>query len=349
MSDQNNNDVAVEGSKKEGTESKNFINNPGVMAMYDADPFFNIKEEVEVIKKRIEGYVKRLTNDWVPSLATCLFSEKELLEIIYRVRETFWMQPLLVHTSGDITVVGDIHGQFEDLIALLNYNGYPPKTRYIFLGDYVDRGPFSIEVITLLFSLKILYPEDIILLRGNHESRPVNTQYGFLSECKKRYSIHLYDIFQTAFANMPFSALIEKKILCMHGGISEDLTEFEQFDQIERPCDIPDLGLLADLTWADPDSNIDQYDESPRGAARVFGSTALKQFMNILNIDLVVRAHQMVQEGFEFFGDKKLVTIFSAPHYTGQFNNNSAVMKVSKDLKCSFIIFKPLDPSSDDL
>uniref|UniRef100_A0A0K0F5Q6 Serine/threonine-protein phosphatase n=1 Tax=Strongyloides venezuelensis TaxID=75913 RepID=A0A0K0F5Q6_STRVS len=342
-------EVAVEPPKKESSDNKNPINSPTVLAMYDADPFYNLKEDVEVIKKRIEGFIKRLTDDWTPSLATCIFSEKELLEIIYRARETFWTQPLLIHTPADITVVGDIHGQFEDLIALLNYNGYPPKSRYLFLGDYVDRGPFSIEVIILLFSLKILYPDDIILLRGNHESRPVNTQYGFLSECKKRYSVHLYDIFQTAFANMPFCGLIEKKILCMHGGISEDLTEFEQFDQIERPCDIPDLGLMADLTWADPDPNIDQYDESPRGAARVFGSTALKQFMNTLQIDLVVRAHQMIQDGFEFFGDKKLVTIFSAPHYTGQFNNNSAVMKVSKDLKCSFIIFKPLDGNSEDL
>uniref|UniRef100_A0A0N4ZNA7 Serine/threonine-protein phosphatase n=1 Tax=Parastrongyloides trichosuri TaxID=131310 RepID=A0A0N4ZNA7_PARTI len=349
MVDLSNNEVIVEASKKDGQDNKNPINSPAVMAMYDADPFYNLKEEADVIKKRMEGFIKRLTDDWTPSLATCIFAEKELLEIVYRARETFWMQPLLIHVPADVTIVGDIHGQFEDLIALFNYNGYPPKTKYVFLGDYVDRGPFSLEVITLLFALKILYPDDITLLRGNHESRPVNTQYGFLSECKKRYSVHLYDIFQTAFANMPFCALVEKKILCMHGGISEDLTEFEQFDQIERPCDIPDLGLLADLTWADPDPNIDQYDESPRGASRVFGAAALRNFVNTLHIDLIVRAHQMVQEGFEFFCDKKLVTIFSAPHYTGQFTNNSAVMKISKDLKCSFLIFKPLDPHSEEL
>lgn len=106
--------------------------------------------------------------------------------------------------------------------------GFPPQSKYIFLGDYVDRGPFSIEVLMLLFAYKILYPEEVTLLRGNHESRPVNMQYGFFLECKRRYSPVLYEHFQYAFYCMPFCARVEKRILCMHGGISEDLTDFKQ-------------------------------------------------------------------------------------------------------------------------
>lgn len=145
---------------------------------------------------------------------------------------------------------------------------------------------------------------------------------------------------------MPLCARVDKRILCMHGGISEELYDFSQLDKIERPCDIPDIGVIADLTWADPDGSIQTYDESPRGAARIFGPQALKAFCKMHKLDLIVRAHQVVQDGYEFFGDRRLVTIFSAPHYCGQFDNSAAVMTIkkdgaTKDLVINFTIHKP--------
>lgn len=103
-------------------------------------------------------------------------------------------------------------------------------------------------------------------------------------------------------------------------------------DKIERPCDVPDLGILADLTWADPDPDVQGFEESPRGAARIFGPDALRAFCDQLGVELVVRAHQVVNDGFEFFADRKLVTIFSAPLYCQAFNNNASVLHVSKDM-----------------
>ncbi|VDM99204.1 unnamed protein product, partial [Thelazia callipaeda] len=280
------------------------------------------------VKAWLQTVVDKLTKEWKPSKCQSLFTESELIELCYRAREMFWMQPTLIDLNPPIHVVGDIHGQFEDLIALFTLNGFPPDVQYLFLGDYVDRGPFSLEVAVLLFAYKVLYPDLVTLLRGNHESRPVNKQYGFYMECT-RYSVVLYECFQFAFYCMPFCARIDKRILCMHGGISEGLTNFAQ---IERPCDVPDMGILADLTWADPDPGVSGYEESPRGAASIFGKDALKSFCNNLGLELVIRAHQVVQEGYEFFGDRQLVTIFSAPNYCGQFNNAACVMKISKDL-----------------
>lgn len=161
----------MESTKTVKEDEKTPINTPEILAMYNEEEFFTKRENPNEIKNRIEGYIKRLSEDWKPALATCLFSEKELLEIVYRAREAFWMQPILVEVSTDVTVVGDIHGQFEDLLAMFHYNGYPPDIKYIFLGDYVDRGPFQLEVMIILFCFKILYPDDITLLRGNHESR----------------------------------------------------------------------------------------------------------------------------------------------------------------------------------
>lgn len=180
--------------------------------------------------------------------------------------------------EAPIKICGDLHGQFEDLLALFELNGWPPESRYLFLGDYVDRGPFSVEVISLLFALTVLYPTKVYLLRGNHESRPVNMQYGFFMECKKRYSVKLYETFQTAFYCMPLFAVVSRRIICMHGGISEDLHHLNQIDRIERPCDIPEVGVIADLTWADPDANVKYYGESPRGAGRSFGVDAVNRW-----------------------------------------------------------------------
>jgi len=306
-------------------------------------PISNAMREVQAkkVKKWLQTIIDRLTTQWSAKKCQSLFSESELAELCYRARETFWMQPVMVEVTAPVNVCGDIHGQYEDLINLFRLNGFPPDKKYLFLGDYVDRGPFSIEVITLLFAYKVMYPDDIILLRGNHESRSVNMQYGFFLECRKRYSLNLYECFQYAFYCMPFFARIEKRILCMHGGISEDLRDFRQMDKIERPCDIPDLGILADLTWADPDPAIAGYDESPRGAARIFGPDALKSFCKKLGLELVVRAHQVVNEGYEFFGDRHLVTIFSAPNYCNQFENSASILTISKDLACSFMILRP--------
>ncbi|CAG9540021.1 unnamed protein product [Cercopithifilaria johnstoni] len=180
------------------------------------------------VKAWIQTVVDKLTKEWEPAKCQSLFTESELIELCYRAREMFWMQPPLIELNPPINILGDIHGQFEDLIALFTLNGFPPNKKYLFLGDYVDRGPYSLEVIVLLFAYKVLYPDTVTLLRGNHESRPVNKQYGFYVECTRRYSVVLYECFQFAFYCMPFCARISKTIMCMHGGISESLVNFSQ-------------------------------------------------------------------------------------------------------------------------
>ncbi|KAF1759988.1 hypothetical protein GCK72_008233 [Caenorhabditis remanei] len=278
---------------------------------------------------------------WTPPLCQKLFTEKELIELCYRARENFWKSNVKLELCAPVKICGDIHGQYEDLLALLELNGWPPETKYLFLGDYVDRGPFSIECISILFAYQILYPDKVFLLRGNHESRPVNMQYGFFLECRKRYSNALYDAFQLAFYCMPLCAVVSDKIICMHGGISEDLVDLKQLEKVERPCDIPDIGVIADLTWADPDPNVQMYAESLRGAGRIFGAEAVKKFLKLHNLELIVRAHQVVNDGYEFFADRQLVTVFSAPFYCGQMDNAAAVMTVDEELSCSFTIMRP--------
>lgn len=288
----------------------------------------------------LNNLIERLKG-WTPKHCQKMFSERELIELCYRARENFWKNNVKLEIKAPVKICGDIHGQYEDLLALLELNGWPPETTYLFLGDYVDRGPFSIEVISLLFAYQLLHPDKVFLLRGNHESRPVNMQYGFFLECRKRFSNVLYDAFQMAFYCMPLCAVINEKIICMHGGISEDLVDLKQLDKVERPCDIPDIGVIADLTWADPDEKIQMYAESNRGAGRVFGAEAVKKFLAVHNLELIVRAHQVVNDGYEFFAARQLVTIFSAPFYCGQMDNAAAVMTIDEELVCSFTVMRP--------
>ncbi len=192
-----------------------------------------------------------------PPGTLCSLAENEIKMLCQRLRPLLLQQPMLLELEAPIKICGDVHGQFTDLLRLFEYGGFPPSSNYLFLGDYVDRGKQSIETICLLLCYKIKYPENFFLLRGNHESAGINRIYGFYDECKRRYSIKLWKIFSDCFNCFPVSAVVDEKILCMHGGLSPELNEgLFQIADLPRPCDVPDVGLMCDLLWSDPDTSI---------------------------------------------------------------------------------------------
>ena len=268
-------------------------------------------------------------------------TEHEIRQICLSAKEIFLSQPNLLELEAPIKICGDIHGQYSDLLRLFEYGGFPPEANYLFLGDYVDRGKQSLETICLLLAYKIKYPENFFLLRGNHECASINRIYGFYDECKRRYNIRLWKTFTECFNCLPVAAVIDEKILCMHGGISPELKSLAQIKRIPRPCDVPDTGLLCDLLWADTDKDIQGWGENDRGVSYTFGPDVVGEFLMKHDLDLICRAHQVVEDGYEFFAKRQLVTIFSAPNYCGEFDNAGVMMSVDETLMCSFQILKP--------
>ncbi|KAG9443375.1 hypothetical protein H6P81_014715 [Aristolochia fimbriata] len=268
-------------------------------------------------------------------------SESEIRNLCLVAKEIVLTQPNLLELEAPINVCGDIHGQYSDLLRLFECGGFPPESNYLFLGDYVDRGKQSIETICLLLAYKIKFPDNFFLLRGNHECASINRIYGFYDECKRRFSVRLWRIFTDCFNCLPVAAVIDDKILCMHGGLSPELDSLDLIRAIERPVDVPDQGLLCDLLWADPDRDIKGWGENDRGVSFTFGADKVEDFLKKHDLDLICRAHQVVEDGYEFFAERQLVTIFSAPNYCGEFNNAGALMNVDESLLCSFQIIKP--------
>ena len=251
-------------------------------------------------------------------------------------------QPILLELEAPIKICGDIHGQYYDLLRLFEYGGYPPESNYLFLGDYVDRGKQSIEAVCLLLAYKIKFPENFFIIRGNHECASINRIYGFYDECKKRYSIKLWKTFTDCFNCLPVAALLDDKILCMHGGLSSELEKVEQIKNIVRPTDVPEQGLLCDLLWSDPEENKTGFGPNDRGVSVTFNSKVVETFLKNNDLDLICRAHQVVEEGYEFFANRQLVTVFSAPNYCGEFDNSGAMMSIDDNLICSFQILTPM-------
>ncbi|KAG6481285.1 serine/threonine-protein phosphatase PP1-like [Zingiber officinale] len=296
----------------------------------DADVLDDIISRLLEVRKAKPGTLVQLAE-----------SEIHLLCVV--ARGIFLAQPNLLELEAPVKICGDIHGQYSDLLRLFEYGGFPPAANYLFLGDYVDRGKQSLETICLLLAYKIKYPENFFLLRGNHESSSINRIYGFYDECKRRFSVRLWRTFGDCFNCLPVAALVDDKILCMHGGLSPELSRLEQIKSLPRPTDVPEGGLLCDLLWADPGRDAQGWGENDRGVSWTFGADTLTEFLSRLDLDLICRAHQVVEDGYEFFADKQLVTIFSAPNYCGEFDNAGAMMIVDETLTCSFQIFKPAE------
>lgn len=277
-----------------------------------------------------------------PNAKTKLPEETEVKQICQRAGDIFMQQDPLLELEAPIKVVGDIHGQYHDLLRLFDFGGFPPESNYLFLGDYVDRGKQSLEVIILLLVYKCKYPENFFMLRGNHECAAITRIYGFYDECKRRYNIKVWKFFCDVFNKLPFVAIIDDKIFCVHGGLSPEVMNMDQIRKISRPTDVPEVGMVCDFLWADPDLDLSGWAESDRGVSYIFGPDVVKSFLHKHDFDVVVRAHQVVADGYEFFADRKLITLFSAPNYCGEFDNCGAMMEIDAQLACSFKVLKPV-------
>lgn len=268
-------------------------------------------------------------------------SEKDILSLCQKTRQVLLDQPILLELEAPITVVGDVHAQYYDLLRIFESSGFPPEANYIFLGDYIDRGKQGIETFVLLMAYKLKFPENFFLLRGNHECAAITRIYGFYDECKRRFSTRAWKQCCDVFNCLPLAATIDEKIFCVHGGLSPELKKLDQISRIQRPTDVPDIGLLCDLLWADPSEAVKGWQENDRGVSYIFGTDVVNKFSEKHNFDLIIRAHQVVEDGYEFFAKRRLVTIFSAPQYCGEFDNAGAILKVDESLLCSFQVFKP--------
>lgn len=258
--------------------------------------------------------------------------------IIRAASQIFRNEPNLLELPAPATICGDIHGQYYDLLKLLEVGGEPDQTLYLFLGDYVDRGYFSIECLLLLWSYKIRYPFNFFLLRGNHECRHLTEYFTFRTECLKKYSLDLYEACIESFNCLPIACLMNKQFICIHGGVSPELHSLDDIRQMNRFREPPQFGLLCDLLWSDP---LAEYGEEKhaeffshnrtRGCSYFYSFKAVTSFLSRNKLICLVRAHEAQDTGFRMYKQKEgfpsLITLFSAPNYLGLYRNKAAVLK----------------------
>lgn len=263
-----------------------------------------------------------------------LLTVSEIKWICESVREIFAREENIVNISTPVTVAGDIHGQFDDLLELLKTGGKVGDTRYIFLGDYVDRGRHSVQVISLLFLLKLQHPAEITLLRGNHEARSQTQVFGFYDECMRKYGEPLaWKLFTDTFDFMPVAAVVDNRLFCCHGGLSPSARDLDTIRDQERRQELPHTGVLTDLAWSDPEEEQTGWRESPRGAGYTFGQDVTEEWNENNGLDLLIRAHQMVDAGFYWLHSKQALSLFSAPNYMYRCGNTAALLELQPSLQ----------------
>ena len=257
-----------------------------------------------------------------------ILSENQVKALCEKAKEILASESNVQPVKCPVTVCGDIHGQFYDLLELFMIGGDCPTTNYLFMGDYVDRGYFSVEVVSLLLVLKVRYKDRITILRGNHESRQITQVYGFYDECQRKYgNSNVWRIFTDLFDYLPMTALVEDRIFCLHGGLSPSIETLDYARGLDRFDEPPHDGPMCDLVWSDPDDRTG-WGISPRGAGFTFGQDITEKFNHKNGLSFIARAHQLVMDGYQWTHKKGVVTIFSAPNYCYRCGNQAAIMEV---------------------
>lgn len=273
-----------------------------------------------------------------------IISKQMLLLLISNVELIFQSEPIFLDIESPCTIVGDIHGHILDLFRILKTQGLPDKTRYVFLGDLVDRGEFSVETIALVYLLKFLWPQNVFIIRGNHEFDFLASQCGFKKQLLETYyDESVYRHYLSSFSEIPLAIRIDNKMLCVHGGIGPSLFSVKQIASLKKP--IFDFGseLIDPLLWSDPNDSVESFEPSSRGTGFFFSESVLAEFLNLSNLEVLVRAHECVMEGSEAKFHGKLITVFSASNYCGIVKNMSAIIKVTAPMELTSVRFPPLD------
>lgn len=271
--------------------------------------------------------------------------EEHAIRILHDATELLASEPNMLEVPAPVTICGDVHGQFYDLMKLFEVGGSPATTSYLFLGDYVDRGSFSIECLLYLYSLKLNYPDTFWMLRGNHECKHLTEYFTFKSECLHKYSSVLYEESLRSFNALPLAAVMNKQFFCVHGGLSPELKSLDDLAKLDRFREPPTKGLMCDLLWADP---IEDYDEdnmdqtyvrnTVRGCSYAFTYKASCQFLERTGLLSIIRAHEAQDAGYRMYkrtktmGFPSLLTMFSAPNYLDTYNNKAAVLKYENNV-----------------
>eukprot|EP01065_Artemidia_motanka_P035018 TRINITY_DN42974_c0_g1_i1.p1 TRINITY_DN42974_c0_g1~~TRINITY_DN42974_c0_g1_i1.p1 ORF type:complete len:504 (+),score=105.36 TRINITY_DN42974_c0_g1_i1:72-1583(+) len=303
--------------------------------------------QVDAIIEKIRGATGATVDEVLPD-------RQQMVSLCKQARGVFRADPNILLVPAPAVLIGDIHGQFWDLRKILDDalgpDGLPGGTTYVFLGDYVDRGKHSLLCLALILALKVRYPDRIVCLRGNHESRITNQMYGFFEECIVHFptpgstemgcftSNTIWLRFNRLFDSMPLAAIVGDRIFCCHGGLSPQLRCLERILTFDRDQDIVPPGIMSDLTWSDP-GQAAGYCHNARGSGCVFGEDVSAEFLQLNNLQLICRAHQCVKDGYKYDHGNRVVTVFSAPNYCGQ-QNMGAIMKVTHDLKWDFEKFE---------
>lgn len=269
----------------------------------------------------------------------------QAVKILHDATELLASEPNLLTVPAPVTVCGDVHGQYYDLMKLFEVGGDPKTTLYLFLGDYVDRGLFSIECLLYLYSLKLTYPRTFWMLRGNHECKHLTDYFTFKSECLHKYSQELYDECLHLFNALPLAAIMNKQFFCVHGGISPELRSLDDLVRLDRFREPPTKGLMCDLLWADPVEDYDEDDidqtfmrNTVRGCSYAFTYKASCQFLERTGLLSIIRAHEAQDAGYRMYkrtktmGFPSLLTMFSAPNYLDTYNNKAAVLKYENNV-----------------
>ena len=279
-----------------------------------------------------------------------ILPESDLKELCSKVKEILIEESNIIITSAPVIICGDLHGQFYDLLELFKTSGGPPPDqKFIFLGDYIDRGSNSLETMELLICLKCLYPDKTILIRGNHESRNISFVYGFYDEINRKYgNSQPWKLFNEIFDLMPLCAVIDKNIFCVHGGLSPLITTVDQIRLINRKGEIPHEGVICDLLWSDPTDENETWVFNSRGCGWMFGYKVVNEFNQINGVELICRAHQLAGEGIKYwFKDKNLVTIWSCPNYCYRCGNKAGIIKLDKNKQRTSITFDSVPKSKE--
>ncbi|ETW79515.1 hypothetical protein HETIRDRAFT_477110 [Heterobasidion irregulare TC 32-1] len=288
-------------------------------------------------------------DQWIEQLMRCEhLPESDMKVLCDRVRALLMEESNIQPVESPVTICGDIHGQFWDLLELLRKGGRVPETSYIFMGDFVDRGHYSLETVSLLLALKARYPDKVTLLRGNHESRQITQVYGFYEECQQKYgSASVWKACCSVFDYLNLAAIIDGSVLCVHGGLSPDIRTLDQIRVISRAQEIPHEGAFCDLMWSDPD-DVENWAVSPRGAGWLFGGAVTREFNHVNSLTLIARAHQLVQEGYKYMFDEQLATVWSAPNYCYRCGNMASILTVRENGDRVFTVYGPAEENERD-